>query len=363
MTAKPAAEAKAKKKSEGVTHLTEAEATAMEGNTLPPAGYANTTLKDPATVVAETTAVEPAVKVEEKKAEVIKPAAEPKAEPVVAPAASPNVSDDTFSKLERELVKPEGKENLEDFSPREKAYFHQMRRDRKARQRAEEERDAALFRETKAKEPPPVDPLEGKDDDDILSVKEARALLANNKKDAPPPAQPNLQALRYLQMCEKESRSAHDDFDAVMELSDELVAGDAQALKEISEATQRGENPAEAMYAAVKRHKEFETLLPAAELRAKAKKTSAAPPSASTPSAPAATPTPEEQAKVTQAKQAEAALEKNANQTRTTAHVSAREGKPAEELTLEEISSMRDSEFSKLPKHVRQRYLKQYGGN
>ena len=123
------------------------------------------------------------------------------------------------------------------------------------------------------------------------------------------------------------------------------------------------ENPAEEMYQRIKNHKEFTDLFPAAETRWKARKSAAAPAvSATPPGAPAAAPIPpEDKAKTDKAIQAEKTLETNNQKPRTTAHASTREGKPVEELTLAEIGSMSDNEFSKLPKNVRNRYLKQYG--
>jgi hypothetical protein len=88
---------------------------------------------------------------------------------------------DPLVRIEREMQKPEGQEDLSGFTSREKAYFWRMRKDRKDRQKAEEERDAALFREVKRKkedggedrEPKEVDPLEelkSKKADDFMTV-------------------------------------------------------------------------------------------------------------------------------------------------------------------------------------------------
>lgn len=352
-------------KDKGMTsrNLTEAEISEMHGDTTPPEGYANDTLVAPEELaVGEEAAPEAGEQ---------KPAAKEAAKPA---GEQPPTSGDVFEKLEAQLQQPEGKEDLTAFSAREKAYFHQMRRDRKARQKAEEERDIAARRALKAENdlknppPPPPDPLEGLADDDVISVKEARERLAKLPKPAEKqpeaPAAPAVspQQARYLALCEKEARAAHADFDAVMELAEELVAGDQTALREIGEQVAKGENPAIVMYQTIRKHKDFEALLPAAEVRAKARaKASAAPATPASPSAPAPA-TPEDKAKEDKAKQAEKALEENNNRTRTTAHVSAREGKPADELTEQEISAMPDLEFAKLPRHVRQRYLKKYGG-
>lgn len=342
-----------------IRHLTEDETKTLIDDDSLPEGYANVVPKDDARAVEE----EKKSKEEPEKPE---PAQAEKKPELPQP-------EDSFAKLERELVKPEGAENLNDFSPREKAYFYQMRRDRKSRQKAEEERDRALFRESKLKEEkkpePEKDLLEGRDEDDIVTVKEVRELLGKKLKaevTKPVDSESNEVSqkiqVRYLQMCEKEARLSHpDDFDAVMELADELLPNNENGLREISDRTRSGENPAEVMYQVIKKHQEFQVLYPAAELRAKAKR----PPEAAkempgtTPSAPVLTP--EDKAKEEKARQAEKALEENNNRPKTTAHVSSREGKAAEELTLQEITAMSDREFSKLPRRVRQKYLDSMG--
>jgi len=226
---------------------------------------------------------------EEPPVEEEKPAEEKKPEEVERPAAEEKQPEtvDTFEKLEgwaieanEQGIEKEGqlkrflKNKEKDSTPRERAYFAKMFNERKKRQRAEEERDQALFRETKAKETKPEevnDPLKDRDDEDYMTVKDVRELLkkpvetkTEEKHNEKPAVAP--QNLKYLQMCEKECRAAHpEDFDAVMELSDELITDSKEHLAEISERTAAGENPAEVMYELIKNDDNFETLYPAAE--------------------------------------------------------------------------------------------------
>lgn len=351
-----------------VRHLTDEENKLLMDDNSAPEGYANIATE----VEAEELTVdesEPA-KAEEKPAEKVEPPKEEKK--------------DFFERLEIEMDKPEGKEDVSDFTPREKAYFYRMRRDRKLRQQAEEDRDKALFRETKLKEvstkkqeqedDDPLKVLEGKEDDDFLTAGEVKKILEKGKKAKkdeekqpdPDDASKTMQ-IRYLQMCEKEAvaeikEKGDKDFYAVMELAEDLVTNDAQALKEIADRTKKGENPALVMYEVIKSNKDFEVLYPAAELRAKARAQKAE--KKDTPVAPSSAPalTPEDKAKEEKAKQAEKALEENSKQTKTTAHASSREGKPASELTIDEISRMSDLEFARLPRQTRERYLRLYGG-
>jgi hypothetical protein len=350
--------AKAEEKTEQATkELSKEDADKlMRENNTPPEGYA----KGPAP------APEPET-----------PATPPATPTPPAPAPAPAEPPDPFLKLERELAKAEGAEDLKDFSERERGYFYQMRRDRKQRQKAEEERDIAqrkaLLAEQAKEEAPkverktPEDVLKGKEPGDFLTAQEARELLQSVQpaattapKTEPVQAPVDPVRFKYLQMCERETKAAHADFDAVMELADELVNRDPAHLQTIGDAFRRGENPAEVMYGVIKQHPEFAKLYPAAELRAKAKALATAPPPAteSTPAAPSA----EDSAKkAKEAEAAQAALEANAAKPKTTGHLGSWEGKPAEELTIDEISAMPDREFAKLPKAVRVRYLRQFG--
>lgn len=347
------------KKDFEVRELTSEEKKILEEDHEPAAGYNNRIPVEVGKEKEEDPAKKPAEK-EEKSAE--------KTEEKVIDKPKEETKEDFFDKLEREIAKPDGKEDLKEFTPREKAYFYRMRRDRKLRQKAESERDTALFnaarkKETPAKEEVETDPLKGKDDDDIITVKDVKEILKKPKVEDPEslkkPAQ-NLQ-LNYLKMCEKEARQTHADFDAVIELSDDLIVGNAEALQEVSERTQAGENPAIVMYELIKSHKDFETLFPAAEIKIKARQKAAEKPAAETPVKKEEVKTPETAKKEQEAKIAEKALEDNVGRTKTTAHISSREGKPAEELSIDEITSMSDLEFAKLPRHVRSKYLKAYG--
>jgi hypothetical protein len=330
----------------------------------PPSDYANNAIEE-----AET-------KPEEKEAEEEKKEKTPQKGEKPAKEEKPKEEGkrDFFERLEQEMAKPEGKEDLNDFSTREKAYFHQMRRDRKLRQKAEADRDKLLFekskQEIKPKEEKTKDPLDGRDEDEYLTVKEARELMQSKIMDDGKKGDSDKRAsnegtpqnLHYLQLCEKECRAKHpEDFDAVMELADELVTTNSDHLQKISERTKMGENPAEVMYELIKEDKEFENLFPAAQVRAEQKAKARADKKApKEQKKEEQTPTAPKKAEV-DTTQAEKKLEENSQQSKTTAHVSSQETKPTDELTLEEIGKMSDLEFAKLPRHVRQRYLKKYG--
>jgi hypothetical protein len=305
---------------------------------------------------------EPAAKVETPPAVEDKPKEEKK--PVIE-------VEDFFVRLERELAKPDGKEELKDFSPREKAYFRQMRLDRKSRQKAEEERDALAFEKIKAQRekesvvtPPakePEDFLKGKDPDDFLTVKEARLLQEQLRaqkqelvKEAPPVQNQTQRMLskaeaRYLQLCETEARVKHEDFDEVVELSNEILNSSDDYKIKILKAMQDGENPAEAAYEIIKSDTQFSTLLPMAQARIAARK----PKPETKPEEPA------DKGKEEAAQRAEEELAKP--KTKTTGHVSTGDDSGGDELPSEDITRMSVNDFRKLPKKKREQYLKLYG--
>ena len=351
-------ETKSKKEDFAIRHLTEEENKALVEDKEPVEGYLNRAPE------AEKEEEEEEKKPVEKKAE--KPAEKTAEE-----------KKDFFERVEAELVKPEGKEELNEFTPREKAYFYQMRRDRKLRQQAEEDRDKALFREAKSKqetkkeEKPEEDDLEkffkDMDPEDYLTVKEVKEVLSKAKaKPEPKRNAEEDEALRimqtnYLKLSEEKAKVGRDDFDAVMELAEDLIGKNQEAINEVSARTIKGENPAVAMYEVIKKHKDFDTLYPAAEVKAAARKKATEKKDTSVNTSSVTAPTPEDKAKEEKAKQVEKTLEENTNRTKTTAHVSSLEGKPTEELTMDEIAKMSDLTFAKLPKAVRERYLKKYG--
>ncbi|MCB1711504.1 MAG: hypothetical protein KDH96_03205 [Candidatus Riesia sp.] len=303
------------------------------------------------------------------------------AEPVEPDAVPVEPEVDFFDKLEREMAKPEGNEDLSAFSQREKAYFFQMRRDRKNRQKAQEERDEALFREMKLKaeiesrkaETKEVDPLEGRDDDDLITVKELREFRAKREEkkvvDEPVPQQgfdmtdPRTKA--YMELCDSKCREAHEDYDVVMELINDVVSGNADYLVKISEAVQNGTNPAEVAYNLIKADPNFEVLLPVAQTRYSVKAANRPPEKAvAIPPEKAVEPDKSQvdPEKVKKAQEAQKALEQK--KVKTSAHVGSGDDAGAQgEITEEELFRMSDRDFAKLPKAKRDYYLKKYASN
>jgi len=277
-----------------------------------------------------------------------------------------------FVRLERELQKPDGQADLAGFNTREKAYFHQMQRDRKAKQDAIRERDEALFREAQRVKaetdattapPSPLDELAKRDPTDFLTVGEVTKLL----KAPPTPSVPAVAPpggldpvqTRFLTLCDAEARSLHpEDYDAVMELVPDLISKSPEHLKSLADAYRRGENVADVTYTLIRRDPAFETLWPVAQTRSAAKR-SPMPPTAPVKEPPPVAPPPAPSAA---ASSAQLALDTNANKPKTTGHAPSGSDTPPDQLTLDQIAAMSQREFGQLPKRTRDAFLKRYGG-
>lgn len=318
--------------------------------------------------VPEESAVPAEKPAEEKKAEEVAAAPAAKKEVAAAPAEE---SEDPFVKIERELAKPEGKEDLNNFTPREKAYYYQMRRDRKARQQAEADRDAALFREAQGKKvpekkeetaPDALEELKKKDPTDFMTVADVLKVVDSIKKPAEEPGKgkPAADPVRvaFLKYSENEARAKFpEDYDAVMELTEEILLSDEKSLIEVAKAMNAGDNPAIKSYELIKSHPDFAKLFPVAEAKIKARgQADKKPDEKKEETKPAA----KSQAEIEKEKKAlatEKALETNANKKKTTGNVEGGADAEDGEPSWDEISKMSDKQFAKLPKKTRQKYL------
>ena len=292
----------------------------------------------------------------------------------------PAAKEDTFVKLERELAKEEGKEDLKEFSDREKAYFHQMRRDRKRAQKAEADLDTErrerlklktdLETTKKAKEeakPDPIEELKKKDPTDYLTVAEVIGLVqtlqtkpAESKKEDREDDQPQVdhRQMRYLKMCEKEARETHpEDFDAVMELTEDIIMNNPKHLNAVAQATKAGENPAIKAYELIKADPEFATLYQVAKTKIEARGQMKKPEEKKVEKKEEKpTKTQAEIDKEKRVKASEEAMEKNKNKTKTTGHVETA-GLDDDDDSLSKYADLPDREFAKLPKKTRQKVL------
>lgn len=141
----------------------------------------------------------PAPKVETK-APVVEPKKEeqkPKVKEIPTVKPSTEKSEDYIKRFNNEVAKPEGSEDFTGWTEAEIGYFRQMRAERSRAKRAEDERDILRLNELKRKqaeeakpkeEVKEVDPFEGRDPEDPLTVKDLKILMAKKpeaKKEEP----------------------------------------------------------------------------------------------------------------------------------------------------------------------------------
>jgi hypothetical protein len=278
---------------------------------------------------------------------------------------------DPFVKVERLLQKPEEQvteEDLKDYSKRERAYYYQMRRDRKGRQQAEADRDAARFELSKLKKEKPAeepkeeeDPFKGKEPTDFLTVADAQKILAKSQKKEESPKGGSFTELPFVQsflrVCDKDAAALKPDYEEVMELTEEIINTNPAYQKQVAEAFIGGANPALKMYELIQADPEYAKLFPAAQTRVKARKAKKPEETKEKPKAK----TPEELKKEKDATAAQEALEKNKDKDKTSGHAEGKDKIEGTDYTIEQITAMSDRDFSKLPKKVREKYLELYG--
>ena len=288
---------------------------------------------------------------------------EAKKEPETPPEKVEPPKEDTFDRIEKELSKPEGKEDLVGLTDREKAYFWQMRRDRRARQKAEEDRDLLRFErvkekaqaEMKAKEPEPeVDIFKDRDPEDFVTVKDIKSFSdkqAKKENKSAEPLPPDPIKVAYLKMCDKEAAKQFADYEEVMACTPDIVSTNNVYQLKIVEALMKGDNPAAEMYSLIKGDPEFPKVLERIKAQGKIPET---------PKEEKKEPSPAELKKAEEAKEAQKKLEENTTKPKTSGHIGGLETAPGE-ITLEQLSRMSDREFAKIPKQTRDKYLRMFG--
>ena len=303
-------------------------------------------------------------KKEDKKEEVKEPPKEEEkkaAEP--PPAKEPEEAH--LDKVYKELDKPEGQEDLSAFSKNEKGLFWEMKRERRARQKAEEERDVLRFdkikRENAPKEEPkePVMPDIG--DDDFVSGKQLKEIVKNLKAPKVPeaPAQNPMSGMqqRYMAMCDQVARGQYDDYDEVIEAANDILQANPDYTKQLVNAFQKGDNPALVAYHLAKGDPSFDKAITAARIRIDAR----TPKKKEPPKEEAKKEEKPEAPKVDEAKEKEKKIEENSNKAKTSGSFGGGEGGEGAGMTLQDVMDMSDADFAKLPKAKREALLKKYG--
>lgn len=285
--------------------------------------------------------------------------------PAEAPAAKVEPKEEaSLDKVYRELDKPVGQEDLSAFSKNEKGLFWEMKRERQARQKAEQERDVLRFEKVKRDNAPKGEDKEDVKlpeigDDDFVSGKQLKEIvnaLKTKKTDAPAPA-PNPMAgmqQRYMAMCDQVARSQYDDYDEVIEAANDIFKANPEYTEQLKIAMQTGDNPAIVAYHLAKGDSGFDKAIKNARIRMEARNPRKKEP-------------PKEEAKEedkTQAKEEarekEKKIEENSQKAKTSGNFGGGEGGESG-LTVDELYAMSESDFAKLPKTKREAILKKYG--
>lgn len=289
--------------------------------------------------------------------------------------------DDSLNKLEAELSKPEGQENLEDFNAREKAYFWQMRRDRRAKQKAEADLDAFRLKEVQRRatedaalkaapakeEKTTKDPFEGRAADDMVTVQDLKNLVGALKTESPqkPKEEPAKGQMDVenpffqagLKSMDREARTElGDQYDEVMECSAEIIQSSPLYQRQIADALVKGENIAKVIFHIIKGDPEFTKVLPVAQARLKAA-------GKLKPSEGKEDPAPKaDDTKTKEALKAQAKLEEK--KPKTSVNSSGSEAGAENKIDgydINDMIKMSSREFSKIPKKTRDEFLRRFG--
>ena len=266
-----------------------------------------------------------------------------------------------FQKVNKELDKPEGQEDLSDLTEREKGLYYALKSERKKRQKAEEDRDEVMFRDVKArkqaeakatveKETPPEPEIdlefEG-EDDEFMTVADARKLAAAIKKGktAEPTgeveavaAENRTHTLRMAEMLARDVIEARvtaghtelPDYDTTMKIATMIVEANPEYQKEIYQAYKDGRNPALVTYDLTRKDSKFATLY--------GKKV-------------------EDGKKAVDGKETLKKIEENEGKPKTSGAKGGGSAGDLEGYTLQQLLDMSPSEFRKVPKAVREKFL------
>jgi hypothetical protein len=291
---------------------------------------------------------------EEKPAEPAK--AEKKADeaPADPSKAAPEVKKDEGNlivRIETELAKAEGQEDLSGLSDREKGLFWSLRKERSKRQKAEEDRDVLLFQdikkrkegEAKAKEEEAKKPK--RDPEDFITVKDLEEQEAAERAEQG--------ARERSTLLKVASMNAHDvlevrrsngqdlpDYDTVMAIAEKIVEENDEYKRQIYEAYKKGKNPALFVYDLVRKDPQFLKLYKPAEK----------------PADPTAAPKDEKSA---EAKKTLDKINENEKKPKTSgAQGGGAGGGETHEYTIQELADMSPAQFRKVPKQIRERFLR-----
>lgn len=275
------------------------------------------------------------------------------------PKATPEETAERRKLIDAELEKPEGEENLAQFTDTEIGLYWDLKKARKKNQRVEQENRELRFEKTqerlkKAKEKPAEeaeeDPLKDRSDDDVVTVGEIRKLFA--KKQESTGTESEGVVLRTREEIRVESTEAENkllkqgvkDFSDVIGFAEAALKGDKDAQRILAETAIDGGNVAEKTYWLIRGSKAWPKIKKQIEDEAaRATGTKKEP----------------DPNNVARGKR----IEKNAAKTRTTGAGATGGGTTAGEYTIKEILDMRPEQFGKLSKEKQEAILQKFGSD
>lgn len=266
------------------------------------------------------------------------------------------------ARITEQLNKPDGQEDLTGFSARERGYFYEMRKDRKKAQELQARLDTIEFKdkqkELKEKqeqdrlkaESQVAEILNGKEDDDTISVGEVKKLLEAKQPKPAAKTEDNTATARLnalqIQNWELKAKQKYPDLDDLSDFFEEVLGGDKEAEARVAKAVVEGENPAEVSYELVKKSAKW----PEIERKIKAKK-AAAPKGG------------DKNLTAQELKDRAERIKNNAKKPTTVGSGAGGGGAENEEYTLSELANMRPDEFAKLPAAKRKELLEKFGSD
>ena len=262
------------------------------------------------------------------------------------------VSTDRRALIEAELNKPDNLVDLSKFnSPIELGLYWDLRKARTKNNRLQEENETLriekIVKEIQSKpkeEVKKVDPFEGREDEDILTVADVKKILAGREetKQAPPPLR-TIDQLR-VEKVEAESRlrsKGINDFYDVVDFAEQVLGKDQEAIAILQDTAKSGGNVAEKTYWLIKGHPAWSEVEKVITEENRRKITSSKP-------------IPKENTERAER------IEKNESKVKTTGAGSGSSA-VAKEFTVAEIANLTADEVRRMPKETRQAILKKFG--
>jgi hypothetical protein len=254
------------------------------------------------------------------------------------------------AQIEQDAEKDLDQVDISKYSPNERAIFFELKQERRKRQAAQRDADTLRFqklqdekkRELEAKSQPVVDPFEGMEEDDLLTVGQIKKVLSPKQQAPKPEVNPQVNQILAENWVLK-GKAVYTDLPEVMMHAQAILGDDRDAEEEVKEVIKKGGNPAIAVYNLIKaspKWADLEKKLNPPKEEAPVKKEKKL----------------DEDARIN--KDRAERIETNKKKTVTTGGSGGPASRPSE-YSLNELLAMPDHDFAKLPAAQRRRILEQ----